>query len=376
MLQSVNIDALKVVRAAPELSIIVPTFNERENVGPLIQLIEDALPDIDWEIVFVDDDSPDGTIDFLSQLARDDYRVRCILRIGRRGLASAVVEGALSTTASYVAVIDADMQHDERLLPQMLALLRGNQAELVIGSRYVERGSVGDWSPGRQMISRVASALSRLVTRADLTDPMSGFFMMRRETFSAVARHLSAEGYKIMLDIVTSAAAPLRIKELPYVFRNRQHGESKLDALVTLEYIILLLDKLVGHWVPVRFVLFSLIGALGVVIHMAVLGALLKLDIASFMWAQAAAAFVAMTFNFFVNNTLTYRDRQLKGAGPLTRGLLTFYAVCSVGAVANVGIANFLFTQDYRWWISGLSGILVGAVWNYAASSIFTWGRR
>ena len=371
-----QIDSFRFARTSmpqTELVIIVPTFNERENVIPLLEKIEEALPDVAWEVVFVDDDSKDDTAAAVIERCRIDPRVRLLRRIGRRGLSSAVVEGILSTWTPYVAVIDADMQHDERLLKKMLESLRSGEADLVVGTRYAGDGGVGDWDARRQTISWVATRLSTFVVRADLSDPMSGFFMIRRDAFEASLRQLSKQGYKILLDIVASAPKPLRIKELPYVFRARQHGESKLDALVSLEYLMLLLDKMFGRWVPAKFILFMAIGGLGVFVHMGVLTFLLKAVGASFVVGQSTATIVAMTFNFFLNNMLTYRDKRLRGFWPVLGGLFSFYLVCSLGAVSNVGIANFLFSHSYSWWIAGIAGIIVGAVWNYAASSVFTW---
>ncbi|CAN5247939.1 glycosyltransferase family 2 protein [soil metagenome] len=374
----IKVEELAIVNPArrfPEVAIVVPTFNEQDNIVPLLDKIEAALPDVEWEAVFVDDDSKDRTSDVILQRCRIDPRVRIIKRIGRRGLSSAVVEGILSTSTPFVAVIDADMQHDERLLRSMLAALRGDEVDLAIGTRYTAEGGLGDWDTRRQVISRFATSLARLVVKSNLSDPMSGFFMIRREAFEAAMRNLSTQGYKILLDIVASSPRPLRIKEFPYVFRSRQHGESKLDALVSLEYLLLLLDKMFGRWVPARFILFMGIGGLGVFVHMAVLAVLLKTLGMQFMVAQGIATVMAMTFNFFLNNVLTYRDKRLKGFWPLVVGLLSFYLVCSIGAVSNVGIANFMFTHQYSWWLSGVAGIVVGAVWNYAASSIITWRR-
>lgn len=359
-----------------DLSIVIPTFNECENVPLLLQKIEAALPGIAWEAVFIDDDSSDGTIEVLRSISRKDPRVRSLQRLGRRGLSSAVVEGILSTSAPYVAVMDADLQHDERLLKQMLDVLRNDDADIVVGSRYVGAGSVGAWDERRQKISRIATELSRIVVKTHLTDPMSGFFMLRRPVFEGAMRNLSMQGYKILLDILASSKSSPRVMELPYVFGLRQHGESKLDALVTLEYLNLLLDKMFGGVVPVRFIMFAAIGGFGVIVHMAVLAGLWETGTADFLVAQTTATVVAMTFNFFVNNLLTYRDKRLRGFGPVAVGLLSFYAVCAVGAVANVGIANVLFREHYSWWIAGVAGVLVGAVWNYALSSIFTWRNR
>lgn len=357
----------------PEISVIVPTFNEFGNVLELKVRLDETLKGRAWEVVFVDDDSTDGTLDVLHQMARSDPRVRVIHRIGRRGLSTAVVEGVQSTSAPLVAVMDADLQHDETALPRMIENLEASGADLVVGSRYMAGGGIGEWSKQRAAISRFATRLSQVVVRAELSDPMSGFFLIRRQAFDRAVRRLSSQGYKILLDIVASARPRLQVAETPYEFRPRAHGESKLDSAVTWEYLMLLVDKLIGHIIPLRFFMFALVGGLGVVVHMAVLTSAYQGAKISFAVAQTLAAVVAMTFNFFINNSLTYRDRRLKGLWGVLKGLASFYLVCAVGTVANVGIADFLFHNAYSWWLSGVAGILVGAVWNYAASSIFTW---
>jgi len=359
--------------AAVELTVVVPSFNEIDNVEPLIERLHAALDGIEWEVIYVDDDSPDGTAAKVRELAQTDPRVRCIQRIGRRGLSTAVIEGMLASSAPYLAVIDADLQHDEKLLPRMLATLKLDGLDIVVGSRYVAGGATGDWDKGRAVMSSIATRLARLVVAAEIADPMSGFFMLRRRAFERTARHLSGNGFKILLDLFASAPTPYRFRELPYVFRQRIHGESKLDSLVIWEYLMLLLDKRVGRWVPVRFVLFAAIGGSGVVVHLAALR--LALIYLNFPVAQALGTVCAMTTNFLLNNMLTYRDQRLYGL-KLINGLLSFYAVCSIGAVANVGIASAVFGEHYSWWISGLAGSAVGVVWNYAASSVFTWRRR
>lgn len=360
-------------RVAPSLSVIVPTLNERDNIPEIIQRLAAALPETAWEVIFVDDDSTDGSVAVLRDYARNDPRVRFLHRIGRRGLSSAVVEGVQSSSAPYVAVMDADLQHDERLLPKMLASLRTEEFDVVVGSRYLDDDGVKDWSAGRKLVSQVATWLARSLMRAHLRDPMSGFFMMKREGFDRAVRGLSSIGYKILLDVLVSAQPALRAKELPYVFRNRIHGESKLDAAVTWEYVMLLLDKTVGRFVPVRFVMFALVGGLGVFVHMFILWLLSRELGFSFLTGQIGATVTTMAFNFFLNNSLTYRDKKLKGFWPLLGGLISFQAVCAIGAASNVGVAAFLFTHEYSWWLAGFSGVLVGAVWNYAVSSIFTW---
>jgi dolichol-phosphate mannosyltransferase len=361
--------------AIADLVIVVPTLDERDNIVPLIETIDGALGDTRWEVIFVDDDSADGTIEVLETICKQDPRVRCLRRINRSGLASAVVEGIQSSFAPYIAVMDADLQHDPKLLLPMFEALRRDEADLVVGSRYIADGSVGRWDGRRHSMSLLATRLSRAVLKGyKVADPMSGFFMMKRRAFDRAVRFLSVQGYKILFDLIASSPTQLRLKEIPYTFGVRQHGESKLDSLVVLDYASLLLDKVVGRWIPVRFLLFSLTGASGVVLHMLVLGGALWAG-ASFVVAQSAGTISALVSNFFVNNALTYRDRRLKGFVPLLKGLLSFSLICSVGVVANVGIANALFVQNFTWWVSGFLGIMVGAVWNYAVSSYFTWRR-
>ncbi len=355
-----------------ELTVVLPTFNERGNVAPLIARLEEVLAGIEWEAIFVDDDSRDGTAEHVRAIGRHKPYIRCLQRLGRRGLSTACIEGVLASSAPFLAVMDADLQHDETLLPHMLASLKSEALDIVIGSRYAAGGGVGDWDQSRARISDLATRLSRLVVKADLRDPMSGFFMMRRSTFEAAVRDLSGQGFKILIDLFASSPRPLAFKEMPYQFRLRQHGESKLDTLVAWEYLQLLLEKLIGHVVPVRFALFAMIGGLGLFVHLAVLGIALKAFGADFTLAQSVATLTAMTSNFFLNNWFTYRDRRLHG-WRLLRGLLSFYVVCSVGAIGNVGIAAYVFHADRSWWLAGIAGAIVGSVWNYATSAVFTW---
>jgi dolichol-phosphate mannosyltransferase len=358
-----------------QLSIIVPTFNERQNVGLLVDLVEKVLPAGAWEIIFVDDDSADGTADAVRALAMENPRVRVVHRVGRRGLSSACVEGILATAAPYVAIMDADLQHDETRLKPMLERISQGDVDLVVGSRYVEGGGMGEWSESRQRMSRFATKLALHLTKTPISDPMSGFMMMRRDAFMRSLPHLSTVGFKILLDIAASAPTPLRVAEVPFTFRTRQFGESKLDSLVLWEYVQLLLDKMIGHIVPVRFLSFALVGGLGVVVHFTILTLIFKLLNQPFSTAQGVATVVAISSNFFLNNMFTYRDQRLKGWS-LLRGWITFNLVCAFGAAANIGVADWLFTHRSYWALSALAGIAVSVVWNYVMSAFFTWKKK
>lgn len=356
-----------------DVSVVLPTYNERENIPELLRRLDAALGQVRWEVIIVDDNSPDGTADLARDIAATDPRVRVIRRIGRRGLSGACVEGMLASSAKYVAVMDADLQHDETLLPRMYEILSGGEADLVVASRHAEGGNVGSGlSRIRAWGSGFANSLARTFLHVRLSDPMSGFFMIRREEVERLAPKLSAQGFKILLDLVASARGSLRVKELPFVFRERLHGESKLDTLVALDYLGLLVAKFFGDIVSVRFLMFGMVGASGVIVHLAALKLVLDGLGLMFIASQTVATFVAMTWNFFLNNRLTYRDRRLRGLS-IIRGLLTFYAVCSVGVLANVGVANLIYENDAVWFVAGAAGAAMGAVWNYAASSVLTW---
>jgi dolichol-phosphate mannosyltransferase len=362
--------------ASPALAVVIPVLNERDNIAPMVERLDATLAGIDWEAIFVDDDSTDGTREAVRQAAALNPRVRLLHRIGRRGLASAFIEGALASLAACVAAIDGDLQHDETLLPRMLAVLRQGETDIVVGSRHVAGGGMGEWDRTRIGMSNLATMLARPLLRGTpVTDPMSGFFMLRRDCFDAAVRRLSAMGFKILLDIIASLPRPPRVRELPYEFRTRQHGESKLDAGVLRDFALLVLDKLFGQVVPIRFVLFAAVGAVGIAAHLMVLRIGLTLLGLGFPLAQTLATACAIVGNFVLNNTFTFRDLRLRGWRAL-RGLAIFGAISAVGAAANVSISSVLFGPAHSmWWVAGFAGAAMSLVWNYAVSSALTWRR-
>lgn len=363
--------AVAVADAPIALSVIIPTFNEIDNIDRLLARLALVLADISWEAVFVDDNSPDGTANHVRAIARADRSVRIVQRVGRRGLSSAVIEGMLACSAPVMAVIDGDMQHDEAILPALFSAVMSGKADIAVGTRYSEGGGTGDWDAGRVRLSRFATVVGQKALGVSISDPMSGFFVLSRATLMQALPRLSGVGFKILLDILASLPTPPRIAEVAYVFRSREAGESKAGAAVAAEYLALIADKTVGRFVPLRLISFIAIGGLGVGVHLSLLGLGLTMN-APFLNAQIVAVLGAMTFNFFLNNLFTYRDRRLRG-WKIISGLASFYAVCTVGAVANIGIGTWMNGQDSRWWVAGLAGVLIGAVWNFAASSALTW---
>lgn len=359
-----------------ELAIILPTLNERDNLAPLVERIEGALGASGWEVLVVDDNSADGTSDEARRLSLSDPRVRVLQRIGRRGLSSAAIEGFCATAAPYVAVMDADHQHDPKLLVDMLAAVKGGEAEVAVASRFAEGASMEEWGrPDREKLSSVANMLARKLTGVELSDPMSGFFLLPGATARALVPNLSGIGFKILLDLLATSETPLKVKDFPMNFSARRSGESKLDRAIALDFLAGLYDKSFGRIIPTRFALFGTVGALGVLVHMAILYAFMLVAGTNFGWSQAVATFGAMTFNFWLNNFLTYRDRRLKAADRVFWGWLSFIAACSIGALANVAVATTLNDRGLHEVLAALVGIGIGSVWNYALSSRFVWGR-
>ena len=361
---------------ALDLAVVLPTYNERENIPLLIARLDQALRGLNWEAIFVDDDSPDGTAEVVSEHARANTpvapRIRLIHRIGRRGLASACIEGMLATSAPCVALMDADLQHDESILPMMLERLRRESLDVVIGTRNAEGGSMGQFCRHRVLLSRIGQRISHRICRAQLSDPMSGFFLARRSFFLEVVHELQGGGFKILVDMLASSRRPVRVGEIGYTFAQRRHGESKLNVVVGIEYLFLILNKKLGSAIPVQLALYLLVGALGLVTHLVTLFVLTHVYAMHFVQAQVTATFIAMIENFYLNNVITFRDRRFEGAR-LLLGASRFVLACSFGAWANIIFARALLQSGVEWYLAGLAGIILGSVWNLSISSVFTW---
>jgi dolichol-phosphate mannosyltransferase len=366
--------AATIQRRPLELSVIIPTYKERLNVAPLLEALEATLQGINWEVIFVDDHSPDHTADAIRARALFNPRIRVLERVGRRGLSSACIEGMMASSAPSFAVMDADMQHDETVLPEMLQILQSGHLDVVVASRKTQGGSMGDFAKERVRLSDLGSRVSKLVCNCNVTDPMSGFFMVDSHFFRAAVSGLTGTGFKILVDILASSPTPPRIAEVPYRFRNRVAGESKLDVNVELEYLFLIIDKFVGRFLPTRFVLFVCVGSIGFLIHLSILGIFHLLNAAAFVSGQVVATLSAMMFNFFLNNVVTFRDRRLKG-NALLRGILIFYAACTLGVLINLSFADRLLAAGLPWYLAGLSGLAISSVWNYGVNTIVTWRR-
>ncbi|MFT9408750.1 glycosyltransferase [Acetobacter fabarum] len=359
----------------PQISIIVPCYNEAANVAPLVAMLESVMAGRRWEVIFVDDNSPDGTTATICAQARHKSYVRGICRIGRRGLSSAVIEGVLSSSAQVVAIMDGDLQHDESRLIALIDAVSTGACDIAVGSRHVAGGSnAGLANAWRHALSDSGIWLAQRFLPVRLTDPMSGFFALRRDTFVAIAPYLSGAGFKILLDLLLSSKKPLTVREIDCGFKPRVAGESKLDALVMLQFAALLVEKVSRGLVPLRFVAFCAVGLAGIVANLGVMH-LVWLCGVHFSTAQAIGTVAAMVVNFSLDNNFTYRDRRLHGRRCVW-GLVLFMLVCSVGALADVGVAHLMYAQSYRVNEASLAGAVLAVVWNYAMSSTIVWRTR
>lgn len=359
--------------AQPVLSVVIPTYEEAENLLPLLRKLENALSGIDWEVIFADDNSPDGTHSLAKKLSLGNRRIRCLRRVGRRGLAGACIDGILSSSAPFVAVMDGDMQHDETVLVRMLRRLQDDEGDIVIGTRYSSGGSAAAFSMHRGFLSRTANTLTQKLLGVGISDPMSGFFMVRREAFENFAPQLSHEGFKILLDLLATAKSELQIVEEPYEFRSRQTGESKFGLRTGLEFLGLVAARLSNGIIAPRFVPYAFVGTIGLFVHFAVLRTML--NFLGFERAQALATFIAMLANFEINNILTYRDMRLRGLEAI-RGAAVFCVIGATGFIANIGIATLLYGANHVWWLAGAAGALIGAVWNFSMSNRLVWQQK
>lgn len=357
------------------LTVVIPTYNESENVGHILSRLEQSAlgPAID-QVIFVDDDSPDGTWRIIRQ-APTFLRVSCIHRIGRSGLSSAVIEGMMLARTPFIAVMDADGQHDPADLHQMAIQAKSQELDLVIGSRFLTQSSQESHTGLRHQASQWGNRFARLMLGRPITDPLTGLFVVRHAALMTVVRDLKPIGFKILFDLLfLMRRGQYRIEERQIQFGRRHAGQSKLDAAVVIEFIDQIAHRLSRGAVPEKFLSFAAVGGSGVLVHFAALYGLVEAGLA-FWLAQTLATLAAMVSNYILNNEITFRRMRRTGTHWFS-GLLLFVAFCSVGALANVGIASALFERDYSWWLSGLAGVIVGTVFNFSLARSYVWRRR
>lgn len=358
------------------LSLVLPTYNEKENLPELLGKLKTVLSSIPHEVIIVDDDSPDGTWKAAQEIAASDDHVRVIRRVGRRGLSSAVIEGFLSAKGGVLAVADADGQHDLSLVPKLYDAVKSG-AGLAIGSRYTEGGSVGQWDERRHFLSKIATGLAIRLCRVRVTDPMSGFFALNRKTFEEILPRLNPRGFKILLDVLVHAPSSLTVKEVPFTFGVRTHGESKLSRRVQIEFLEYLYDAAFGRVIPLTLIEYCVVGLLGVIVNLAayfatesLLGEISFGTLSSIPLLAGIEA--AIFFNFLLNNAWTFSYAKLRGWKAVT-GFIKYNIVCAFGALANIAVTSFLYAYGMSPIASLAIGAFLGMIWNYTIGRLFTW---
>lgn len=352
-------------------SIIIPTFNERESLPLALAALHVALREReDWEVVIVDDDSPDRTWELAQELAADNPRIRVYRRINRRGLSSAIVDGLSLGTGDRLLVMDADLQHDTTRVPALLAAL--DDTPVAIGTRYARHGGTGHWSLQRVALSRVATLACQLVLGVSASDPMSGFFAIRREDFLRLAPRLNPRGYKTLMEILHSMRPPL-FSEVPYVFAHRRAGESKLSGHVVWDFGLSLAELWTRSTISARFLKYCLVGLSGVAVHNAAFHLAWK-RIAAADTATALAIATAAASNYCLNNAWTFRDRAHRGSVERLRGGALFMAISATGALVNQGLTWYLNDRHLLALFPAMAvGLAVSTVWNYYLNFDLTW---
>lgn len=355
------------------LTIVLPCYNEISNIEPLIsELTRCDVNGYIKRIIYVDDDSPDGTSEFLKNTVfKKD--VLCIHRIGRQGLSSAVLEGLMLADSCFVAVMDADGQHSPSNLLDMYEIIFNQNVDMIIGSRFLEHKKLNTHSGFRHYISWLGNILCTKILKRKLSDPLTGFFIVNRIVFLDASRKINPTGFKILLDLLyVLRKSNIKITEFQIDFRTRLAGVSKLDLGVVLAFGDQILNKISFGLIPDKFLAFSLVGVSGVLIHFLSFYCVYFLLNLEFNISQISATLLAMTSNFTLNNLITYSRNRLRGF-KWFKGLFIFTSACSLGFVSNIGVAAYLNSTNQVWWLSAISGIIVGTIFNFAMSNSFVW---
>jgi len=355
-------------RGDPLLTIVIPTYNERENLPVLLERLEKSLRGIPFEAIVVDDNSPDGTWRLAEELARERYPwLRVVRRVNERGLGSAIIRGLREARGRYVAVIDADLQHPPELLPTMLKTALETGADVVIASRYVRGGGVEGWSRYRLLVSKAAGLVARLLLPEvrRIRDPMSGYWLVRRDIIEGV--ELEPRSWKILLEILVKAR-PRKVVEVPYVFRERLRGESKLRLRHMVEYLLHVL-----HLSNYRVLKFAGVGATGTIVNLAVLKALVEGLHVPLYIAYLASFEASLTWNYTLHDRITFKGRRPRGFANAVRYWARYHKAALGGLATYYTLSMLLSAAGVYYLLAALIGIVAGFAVNYLVSEHHVW---
>lgn len=358
---------------AQSVALVVPTYNECDNILAFYKDAASALAQLDWQIIFVDDNSPDGTAAVAEELAIDDRRVRVIVRFHQRGLTSAVLQGVCSANTSYVVVTDADLQHDLCKIPEMLHLLNTDQADLVIGTRYEEGGSTEGLANGfRIWLSRTGTKVAQAFVPVPVSDPMSGFFAFRRKKLLQILAKVDPLGFKVLFDILLLGGHQIRISEIPYHFRNRHAGSSKLDGRIQWDFLIQIIYHLLKQLVPHDLISFILVGASGAIVELTMLGLGVAIGAPNGPM-QTAAIGAATTWNFLLNHCLTFH-RHLKINADLAIKFVLYATAVAIGIIVDISAATISMQKLYATeLLASILGVCADTIWRFAVAKAIIW---
>tara|TARA_B100000965_G_scaffold403154_1_gene430636 strand:- start:105 stop:1196 length:1092 start_codon:yes stop_codon:yes gene_type:complete len=358
------------------ISIIIPTFNEVNNIKVLLFDLINILKNQDYEIVVVDDDSPDGTGEEVYNFMKNNNNIQLINRVGRSGLSSAIKEGLLFAKGEYLLVLDGDGQHDANCVVDLINKIKESNSDMVIASRFLDPSLLRGLSGKRSLGSKLANKAARISLSknySNLTDYLSGCFCVDIRRTELLIKKIEINGFKFLYELLALSKGHLQIKEVPLIFKERDYGKSKLDLAIVWDFLISILHNISYRILPRRAISFGLVGMSGVIVQLMITLLLTNLFLIDFKNALPFSVICAATSNFLINNQLTFRSNRLTNSA-LIRGLLKFLLVASLPVIANVGIATAFYqyiSSDTL--IAQLAGIAIVYAWNYLASSLFVW---
>ena len=375
-----------------QVSIIIPTYNESENIIQVLKSIGEHLPeDIAVEAIVVDDNSPDGTGKIVDDYINDEqnkieYTVDIIHRKTKSGLSSAILDGIEHSSGETIVVMDSDFSHPPKIIPRLIEEIKISKCDIVIASRFVTGGAIKGWSIKRKLISKTAKGIAKAGLGVNESDPMSGFFAFRRKILEGIK--LDAIGYKVLLEILVKTK-DIKIKEIPYTFTNRILGSSKLDSSTMLDYVravwkLYRYGKVIeqkepnssAHFVS-KAARFYTVGASGFFVNYLI--SLLFVDVVANLWyvqANIAGITVSIITNFFLNKIWTFEDRDFNAKKTVTQ-LGKFFGFSSLGGLVQVGIV-FALKESYgiEYPIALILGVLVAAFGNFILNKKFTFKEK
>jgi dolichol-phosphate mannosyltransferase len=353
------------------ITIVVPTYNERDNIRQLVERIHQVLSGYDYDILFIDDSSNDGTAELASSLS-PRYPITVIVRKNKKGLASAVVDGLEYARSQIIGVMDADLQHPPEILDNLLKQIQSG-SNIAIASRYVEGGSCQGWGLTRKVISKVAIFIAHLLlpSTRQIKDPMAGYFMFDRQVVADA--NLKPTGYKILLEVLIEGEFQ-KVAEVPYTFQTRSSGQSKLKARQQIDYLKHIYSLMKRKGEVLRFVKFCAVGLSGVGVNMGLLWILTEIAGLQYLLSAAIGIETSIITNFLLNDFFTFPDRRYLTVKSTLNRLLKFNLVSIAGLAINLG-ALWLFTEVFGvyYLVSNIFGIALATLWNYGVNTYWTW---